>query len=95
MTYNTRSCRGLDGRVDIDRVARVVRGFAPDLLLLQEVDVAEAGNGGVDQARVLASELGMVSHFTCAFSRESGHYGIAMLASNKLSREKRNTSSFP
>ena len=88
MTYNTRSCRGLDGRVDIARVARVVREFSPDLLLLQEVDVGEAGNGGVDQALVLASELRMVSHFTRAFSRESGHYGIAMLASNKLSIER-------
>lgn len=88
MTYNTRSCRGLDGRVDVDRVVRVVREFKPDLLLLQEVDVGEAGNGGVDQARVMASELGMVSHFTCAFSRESGHYGIAMLASKRLSIER-------
>ena len=88
MTYNTRSCRGLDGRVDIERVARVVREFSPDLLLLQEVDVGEAGNGGVDQAGVLASKLSMVSHFTCAFSRESGHYGIAMLASNRLTMER-------
>lgn len=87
MSYNTHSCRGQDGRVDIDRVVRVVREFRPDLLLLQEVDV-QAANGGVDQARVIASELSMVSHFTCAFSRDSGPYGIAMLASNRLSMER-------
>jgi len=88
MTYNTRGCRGMDGRVDIDRVVRVVRDFAPDLLALQEVNVAGAGSSGVDQVAAIAGGLTMVSHFTCTLQRESGDYGIALLASNRLNIER-------
>ncbi|HEY6725382.1 MAG TPA: endonuclease/exonuclease/phosphatase family protein [Polyangiaceae bacterium] len=88
MTYNTRGCRGMDDRVDIDRVVRVVRDFAPDLLALQEVAVADAGSSAVDQVAAIAQGLGMVAHFTCALEREADDYGIALLASKRLSIER-------
>lgn len=88
MTYNTRGCRGMDGRVDIERVVRVVREFEPDLLALQEVSVAGSGSSAVDQVAAIARGVAMVSHFTCALEREADDYGIALLASNRLNIER-------
>ncbi|HEU5076913.1 MAG TPA: endonuclease/exonuclease/phosphatase family protein [Polyangiaceae bacterium] len=88
MTYNTHGCRGTDGRVDIDRVVRVVQEFKPDLLALQEVTVAGTGSSTVDQVAAIARGLAMTSHFTCTLERDAGNYGIAMLASNKLHIER-------
>jgi len=88
MTYNTRGCRGMDGAVDIDRVVRVVREFNPDLLALQEVNVAGTQSSTVDQVARIAQSLAMLSHFTCTLVREAGPYGIALLASSKLHIER-------
>lgn len=38
MTYNVQRCRGADGRVDPDRILRVISEGAPDIVALQEVD---------------------------------------------------------
>jgi endonuclease/exonuclease/phosphatase family metal-dependent hydrolase len=81
MTYNTHACVGTDGRLDLARVAAELR---PDLLALQEVDVARERSGGVDQAEEIARHLGMKAHFTCAFENEGGRYGIALIAANEL-----------
>lgn len=83
MTYNVHACRGTDGAYDVGRVAAVVAEAKPDLLLLQEVDVSQERSSGVDQGTELARHLGMHVHFTCAFQRGGGKYGIAMLAGEK------------
>jgi endonuclease/exonuclease/phosphatase family metal-dependent hydrolase len=53
MTYNIHGCRGADGRVDPERILRVIADAAPDIVALQEVDAA-AG-----QLAHLAERLGM------------------------------------
>lgn len=88
MTYNTRGCRGMDGRVDIDRIVSVVREYAPDLLALQEVSVAGSRPSVVDQVASIARGLTMEFHFTCALERDAHDYGIALLASNRLNIER-------
>jgi endonuclease/exonuclease/phosphatase family metal-dependent hydrolase len=87
MTYNIHGCVGTDGRRDIERVARVAEEQAPDLFVLQEVDVGRERSGRVDQAEELACLLGMQAHFTCAFESDGGRYGIAMMASHDLDIE--------
>ena len=76
----------MDGRVDIDRVVRVVREFKPDLLALQEVSVTETSS--TDQVGAIARGVAMVSHFTCALVRKNENYGIALLASDRLNIER-------
>lgn len=88
MTYNIHGCRGSDGRLDIERTAEVVRVARPDLLALQEVDVARARSERTDQARELAARLSMQFHFTCAFQEGHGEYGIALLTSSKLGMQR-------
>ena len=38
MAYNIKHGRGMDRKIDLERIARVIRDEAPDVVLLQEVD---------------------------------------------------------
>jgi endonuclease/exonuclease/phosphatase family metal-dependent hydrolase len=80
MTYNIRHGRGVDGRVDLGRIADVIREHDPDVVLLQEVDHYRFRTGTVDQSDVLARRLGMDARFAaCMDHDDDGHYGIATL----------------
>ncbi|MGW5672232.1 endonuclease/exonuclease/phosphatase family protein, partial [Micromonospora sp. NPDC003776] len=59
VAYNIRMGFGLDGRLDLDAVARVVRGARPDVVLLSEVDRGWLLNGGHDTLALLARRLRM------------------------------------
>jgi len=61
LTYNIRHCKGLDGRVSLDRVASVIRSSGADLAALQEVDSFSCRSGLRRQAYVLGRELVMWS----------------------------------
>src|SRR5687768_15481548 len=61
LTYNIHHGEGVDGRLDLERIARVITAEEPDLVALQEVDVKTRRTGGVDQAAELARLTGM--HF--------------------------------
>jgi endonuclease/exonuclease/phosphatase family metal-dependent hydrolase len=79
MTYNIRGCVGADGRCEPDRVAEVIRRFAPDVVGLQEVDVGQGRSGRLDQAQRLAELTKLSAHFTSARSAGGGRYGNAIL----------------
>ena len=85
MTYNVHGCVGSDGRLNVDRIGRVIAEQRPDLAVLQEIDVGQHRSGRVDQARQLAELVGMHAHFTCASRRSGGEFGIALLASREIS----------
>jgi endonuclease/exonuclease/phosphatase family metal-dependent hydrolase len=61
-TYNIHKCRGMDGRVRPDRIARVLREMDADILALQEVVSLAGRSPEQDQARYLAEELGFYAH---------------------------------
>ena len=79
LSYNVHRCVGTDRRLDVGRVAAVIAAEAPDIVVLQEVDVGRARTGGVDQAHRLAQRLGMVSRFNAALRVEEEQYGDAIL----------------
>src|ERR1700722_6888633 len=79
LTYNVHRCVGVDGRLDVARVAEVIAAQSPDIVALQEVDVGRARTGGVDQAERLAQRLGMAFHFHANVRVESELYGDALL----------------
>ncbi|MCP1550165.1 MULTISPECIES: endonuclease/exonuclease/phosphatase family protein [Methylorubrum] len=79
LTYNVRHCRGTDGRVAPERVARVIAACAPDIVALQEVDVGRKRTGGLDQAEEIARLVGMFAHFHPALHIEEERYGDALL----------------
>ena len=45
MTYNVHSCVGMDGKLDAERIARVIARARPDVVALQELDVGRARTG--------------------------------------------------
>lgn len=63
-TYNIHHGVGLDGRLDLERIARVLDRERPDLVGLQEVDRHFSPRSGhADQGQWLAERLGMTVVF--------------------------------
>ena len=80
MTYNVHICKGTDGKLSPERVARVIARYSPDIVALQEVDVRRTRTGGVDQAQQIAQLLAMDCHFQPAIHLEDERYGDAILS---------------
>ena len=79
MTYNVHSCVGMDGKLDVERIARVIARARPDVVALQELDVGRARTGAMDQAHLIARYLEMAFHFHPALHIEEERYGDAIL----------------
>jgi endonuclease/exonuclease/phosphatase family metal-dependent hydrolase len=80
LTYNVHSCIGLDGKVSPERIARVIAEHEPDVVALQELDVARRRTAGVDQAQAIAERLEMLLHFHPVVSVGEEQYGDAVLS---------------
>lgn len=84
-TWNLHHGVGLDRRLDLGRIARVLRGFGADVIALQEVDARWGRRSGdEDQAARLAERLGMDHLMVPARTRErrdasAGIFGNALL----------------
>jgi endonuclease/exonuclease/phosphatase family metal-dependent hydrolase/glycosyltransferase involved in cell wall biosynthesis len=81
LTYNVHSCVGLDGKLSISRIARVLAQCDADIVALQELDVRQVRTGLADQAHELAQCLGMKFQFFHP-TRTNGteHFGNAVLS---------------
>ncbi|MEX2025646.1 MAG: endonuclease/exonuclease/phosphatase family protein, partial [Pirellulaceae bacterium] len=58
LTYNIHHGEGIDGKLDLPRIARVIESVDPDLVALQEVDRRVERTGSVDQPAELARLTG-------------------------------------
>lgn len=79
LTYNVHACVGVDGKLDVDRVAEAIALCKPDIVALQELDVGRRRTGKVDQAHAIAERLGMRFHFNAAINVAEERYGDAIL----------------
>ena len=79
VSYNIKHGLGNDGRVDLERIAEVIRGLDADVVTLQEVDRGVARTGGVDQTSRLAELTGMRGLFGDFRPYDGGEYGMAVL----------------
>ncbi len=80
VSYNIHHGEGTDGKLDLTRIAQVLRDARPDIIALQEVDRNTKRTDGVDQAAVLAKMLKMNKVFGGNIDLQGGHYGNAILA---------------
>ncbi|MFD0893756.1 endonuclease/exonuclease/phosphatase family protein [Luteolibacter ambystomatis] len=80
VTYNVHSCRGIDGKVRPERIARVINQLDPDVVALQEVDVHRLRTGHADQALAIARHLRMEHSFYSVLEEGSEGYGIAVFS---------------
>jgi len=79
LTYNVHRCIGSDRVLSPERIASVIAEVEPDIVLLQELDVGRLRTGGIDQAHLIARELGMQMHFHAALHVLEERYGDAVL----------------
>jgi endonuclease/exonuclease/phosphatase family metal-dependent hydrolase len=86
--WNIHHGRGLDERIDLERIAAVIAAEKPDVVALQEVDQATRRSGGVDQAAVLGAKLGMEAVFGKAMDFQGGGYGLAVLSRLPLNGQR-------
>lgn len=85
LSYNIHHGVGLDGKLDLKRIAEVIRKEKPDFVALQEVDNMAGRSGKVDQAAVLAKMLGMHHAFGKCIDLQGGGYGNAVLSIHPIS----------
>lgn len=80
LTYNLHHGEGLDGRLDLPRLARVIRDSGADLVALQELDQGAQRTGRVDQSAELIRLTGLHGEFGAAMPFQGGFYGQALLS---------------
>jgi len=79
MAWNIHHGEGEDGKLDLDRIAGVIKKSGADVVLLQEVDDRTQRTGRVAQAEELARMTGMTATFGKAMDFQGGGYGNAVL----------------
>ena len=80
LTYNIHHGEGVDGKLDLVRLAGVITAARADVVALQEVDQKTARTGGVDQAAELARLTGLHFAYGKAMDYQGGAYGQALLS---------------
>jgi endonuclease/exonuclease/phosphatase family metal-dependent hydrolase len=80
LTYNIHHGEGTDGKLDLERIAKVILSVKPDLVALQEVDQTATRTGRIDQIARLAELTSLHSAYGRAMDFQGGGYGVAMLS---------------
>jgi endonuclease/exonuclease/phosphatase family metal-dependent hydrolase len=86
LSYNIHHARGMDNRVDLERIAKVVVDCKADLVALQEVDHKTRRTSGIDQTAELVKLTGLNGRFAKAIDFEGGAYGQALLTRWPISK---------
>jgi endonuclease/exonuclease/phosphatase family metal-dependent hydrolase len=80
MTFNIHHGEGGDGKVDLQRIADLVRQERVDMVALQEVDKGVRRTQQRDFPLELANRTGLTCVFSNNFSFQGGEYGNAVLS---------------
>jgi endonuclease/exonuclease/phosphatase family metal-dependent hydrolase len=88
LSYNIHHAEGSDQRVDLLRIARIIRDSDPDLVALQEVDNQTKRSAGIDQLSELKRLTGMHGVFGKAIAFEGGEYGQAILSRTPIVQQQ-------
>jgi endonuclease/exonuclease/phosphatase family metal-dependent hydrolase len=88
LCWNLHHGVGEDGKLDLPRIAALIKAQEPDLVALQEVDKQCRRSGSVDQAAELAKLAGMTGVFGKAMDHDGGEYGQAILSRHPVGETK-------
>jgi endonuclease/exonuclease/phosphatase family metal-dependent hydrolase len=80
MTYNIHAGRGTDGKLDLERLAKIIRDADVDVVAIQEVDRGTKRSGKIDEPGELARLTGMHAEFGKAIDHDGGDYGQLILS---------------
>lgn len=86
MTYNIHHGEGLDRKVDLLRIAELIKREKADIVALQEVDKGTQRTARRDFPEELAALTGMTAVFSNNFAFEGGEYGNAVLTRFSVKR---------
>lgn len=88
LSYNIHHGAGVDGKLDLQRIASVIIQSKADIVALQEVDRATSRTGKVDQAAELARLTKMNVRFGGNIKFGGGDYGNAVLSKFRIKLRK-------
>lgn len=88
LSYNIHHGEGIDGRLDLERIARIIQQSEADVVALQEVDQTTTRTGKVDQPAELARLTGLHVVFGGNIQFQGGHYGNAVLSRHAIVRHE-------
>ena len=88
LSYNIHHAAGVDKKLDLKRIAKIIREVKPDIVSLQEVENKTSRTGEVDQTAVLAKLCSMKHCFGPAIKFSGGHYGNAILSRFPIKKVK-------
>lgn len=80
LSYNIHHGEGIDRKLDLERIAGVIRSVKPDVVALQEVDQKVERTQVADQPTELAKLTKMLVVFGANIELQGGHYGNAVLS---------------
>ncbi|WP_425619424.1 endonuclease/exonuclease/phosphatase family protein [Anatilimnocola sp. NA78] len=88
LSYNIHHGEGVDGKLDLERIAKVILSVKPDLVALQEVDRKVKRSKEVDQPAELARLTEMKAAFGGNLALQGGEYGNAILSRFPIKADK-------
>ncbi|MGE5610234.1 MAG: endonuclease/exonuclease/phosphatase family protein [Bacillota bacterium] len=80
LTYNIHIGIGTDDRLDLPRIAQVIRQCNPDVVAVQELDNRTTRTQSIDEPAELAKLTGMRVQFGKTIDLKGGQYGIGILS---------------
>src|SRR5438477_6280232 len=84
MTYNILVGVGMDKKLDLPRIAGIIKQQHPDLVGLQEVDRGVERTGRIDEIAELAKLTKMEYAFAFNLKYQGGQYGVAILSKSPI-----------
>jgi endonuclease/exonuclease/phosphatase family metal-dependent hydrolase len=88
LSYNIHHGEGTDGKIDLERIAKVIRSVEPDLVAVQEVDRGVRRTNKMDQPAELARLTGLKVFFERNIIYQDGDYGNAVLTRLNVKRHQ-------
>ena len=88
MSYNIKHGVGNHERLDLSRALEIIKGQAPDLVALQEIDHLAERSDSIDQTAFFAKSLEMTGTFGEFMPFQGGAYGMATLSGKQIKSTK-------
>jgi len=88
MTWNVHHGEGIDKKVDIERIAKLILSEKPDVVALQEIDRGVERSGKIDIITRLADLTDMTYAFGMTTDFQGGEYGNAFLTRFPILEER-------
>jgi len=79
MSYNIRHGKGLDDKIDLNRITEIINFQKPNYCGLQEIDKSCERSNNIDQLKFLSEKTHMEGTFGKFMDLQNGEYGMATL----------------